>query len=70
LRQVNVSIEVARKRSELFVGSDLIFGALAVAQNRLRGFLIVPEIRRGNAAFQGFQAFAMGSRVKDSSEPL
>jgi hypothetical protein len=46
---MDVRVQVAGKRSELFVGGDLIFGALAVAQNGLRGFLIVPEIGRGNA---------------------
>jgi hypothetical protein len=35
----------------------------------LRGFLIVPEIGRGDAVFQGLQAFAMGRGVKDNSEP-
>jgi hypothetical protein len=49
LREVNVSVQVAGKRSELFVGGDLILGAFAVTQDGLRGFLIVPEIGRGNA---------------------
>jgi hypothetical protein len=47
----------------------LIFGALAVAQNRLRGVLIVPEIGLSNAGFQRLQALAMRRRVKDNSEP-
>jgi len=67
---VNVSVQVAGKRSELFVSGDLILGALAVTQDGLRGFLIVPEIGRGDAVFQGLQAFAMGRGVKDNSEPL
>jgi hypothetical protein len=46
---MDVSVQVAGKRSELFVGGDLIFRALAIAQDGLRGFLIVPEIGRGNA---------------------
>jgi hypothetical protein len=67
--EVNVGVEIAGKRIELFVGGNLIFRALAVAQDGLRGFLIVPEIGRGDAGFEGFQAFAMGSGVKDNSEP-
>jgi hypothetical protein len=33
----------------------------------LRGFLIVPETGIGDARFEGFQAFALLRRVKDSS---
>ena len=51
LREMDVRIEIAGKRSELFVGGYLIFGALAIAQDGLRSFLIVPEIGRGNARF-------------------
>jgi len=69
LGQIDVGIEIAGKRGQLFVGGNLIFGALAIAQDGLRRFLIVPEIRLGDARFQRFQAFAMGSSVKDSSEP-
>jgi hypothetical protein len=69
LREVDVSIEVARERDELFVGGNLLFGAFAVAQDGLRGFLIVPEIGLTDASFEGFQALAMRSGVKDNSEP-
>jgi len=66
---MNVSIEIAGKRSELLVRGDLIFGAFAVAQDGLRGFLIVPEIGSGDALFEGVQSFAMRRSVKDNSEP-
>jgi hypothetical protein len=69
LSEMNVSVEVAGKRSELFVGSDLIFRALAIAQDGLRGFLIVPEIGRRDARFEGLQTLAMRRGVKDNSEP-
>jgi hypothetical protein len=69
LRQVNVGIEIAGERGELFVGGDLLFGAFAVAQDGLRGFLIVPEVGLTDASFEGFQALAMRSGVKDNSEP-
>jgi hypothetical protein len=65
---VDVGVEIAGKRSELFVGGDLIFRAFAIAQDGLRGFLIVPEIGRGDARFEGLQAFAVGRGVKDNSE--
>jgi hypothetical protein len=66
---VDVGFEVARNRGEFFVGGDLVFGALAVAQDALRRFLIVPELRLGDARFEAFQAFAMLRSVKDSSAP-
>ncbi len=69
LREMNVGVEVAGKRSELFVGGDLIFGAFAIAQDGLRGFLIVPEIGLRDAGFERFQTLAMGRGVKDSSGP-
>jgi hypothetical protein len=47
----------------------LIFGTLAVAQDRLRGVLIAPEVRVGGAGFEGFQAFTMLRGVKENSEP-
>jgi hypothetical protein len=37
----------------------LFFGAFAVAQNGLRRFLVVPEIRLGNLSFERFQAIAV-----------
>jgi hypothetical protein len=66
---VDVGIQVAGKRSELFVGGDLIFRTLAIPQDGLRGFLIVPEIWLCDAGFEGLQTLAMWSSVKDSSEP-
>jgi hypothetical protein len=68
-REINVGIEIARERSELRVGGNLLFGTLAVAQDGLRRFLIVPEIGLGNAGFERFQTFAMRGGVKDNSEP-
>ena len=69
LGQIYVSVQIAGKRSEFFVCSNLIFRTFAIAQDGLRGFLIVPEVGLRDARFQGFQAFAMGSSVKDNSEP-
>jgi hypothetical protein len=67
--QVDVRVEVAGKRRELFVCGNLFFGAFAIAQDRLRGFLIAPELGRCDAGFEGFQALAMWRGVKDSSGP-
>jgi len=64
---VDVSFEVATDGSELFVGSNLLFGAFAIAQNALRGFLIAPEIGVGDAGFEGLQAFTVALGVKDNS---
>jgi hypothetical protein len=69
LGEMDVGVEVAGKRGEPVVGGNLIFGALAVAQNGLRGFLIAPEIGLCDAGFEGFQALAMWRDVKDSSGP-
>jgi hypothetical protein len=66
---MDVGIEVAGKRSKLVVSADLIFRTFAIAKNRLRGFLIVPKVRRRNAGFERFQALPMRRSVKDNSEP-
>jgi hypothetical protein len=47
----------------------LAFGALALFQNALRFFLIVPEVGTGAAFFEGLQASAILLRVKDNSAP-
>jgi hypothetical protein len=66
---MNVRIEIAGKRSQLVVSADLVFRALAIAQNRLRGLLIVPEIRLSDAGFERLQMLAVRLSVKDNSEP-
>ncbi len=48
----DVGFDVAGERGELVVRGDLVFGAFAVAQDGLRGFLIVPEIGIGDAGFE------------------
>jgi hypothetical protein len=53
MRQVDVRVEVAGKRGQLFVGGNLFFGAFAIAQDGLRGVLIVPELGRCDAGFEG-----------------
>jgi len=45
----------------------LFFSALAITQNGLRLFLVVPEIGLSDAGFEGFQTFAVLRRVKDNS---
>jgi len=64
---MNIGLEIAGERSKFLVGSNLFFGALAIAQDALCGFLVAPEIGLGNAGFEGFQALAILWRVKDSS---
>ena len=46
LSEVDVGFEVTGHRSELFVGGDLLFGALPFAQNSLSGFLVASSLVR------------------------
>jgi hypothetical protein len=67
--QADVGFDVARQRGEFVVRGDLVFGALAVAQDGLSGFWIAPEIRIGSTGFESFQALAVLRGVKENSEP-
>jgi hypothetical protein len=67
LREMDVRLYVARDRGELFIRSNLLFGALPLAENALRRFLIAPETGLGDASFEGFQPLVILRRVKDSS---
>jgi len=67
LREMDIGLDVAGDGGELLVGGNLFFGALAFAENPLRGFLVVPEIGSGDARFESFQALAVLRSVKDSS---
>jgi hypothetical protein len=67
LGEMDVGLNVAGDGCELFVGGNLFFSALSVAENTLCRFLIAPEIGVGGAGFEGFQALAVLGRVKDSS---
>lgn len=64
---MNIGFEIAAEGSKFLVGGNLIFSALAIAEDALRRFLIVPEIGIGCASLEGFQALAILWRVKDSS---
>jgi hypothetical protein len=67
LRQMDVCLDVTGEGCELLVGGNLLFGALPFAENALCRFLIIPEIRIGDARFEGFQALPVLRCVKDSS---
>jgi hypothetical protein len=67
LGEIDVRLDVAGNGGEFFISGDLFFGALAIAENALCGFLIAPEIGVGGAGFEGFQALAILGSVKDSS---
>jgi len=64
---MDVRLNVAGEGGEFRVRSNLVYGMFALAENALRGFLIVPEVRFGDARFESFQALAVLRRVKDSS---
>ena len=68
LGKMDVRLNVSGDGGEFFVGGDLLFGALAVAENTLCGFLVVPKSGIGDARFERFQAFTVLRGVKDSSE--
>jgi hypothetical protein len=65
---MDIRFNVAGERSEFFVRGNLLFGALAVSENTLCSFLIVPKIGIGYAGFERFQALAVLRGVKDNSE--
>ena len=65
--KMDVRLNIARDGGELRVRVNLLFGALALAENVLSRFLIAPEIGVGDARFESFQALAILRRVKDSS---
>jgi len=67
LGKMDVRLNVAGEGGEFRVRGNLFFGALALAEYALRGFLIVPKIGFGDARFESFQALAVLRCVKDSS---
>ncbi len=67
LSEMNIGFDVAGERREFIVRGNLFFGALALAENALCSFLIVPERGIGDARFEGFQSLAVLRGVKDSS---
>jgi hypothetical protein len=66
-RETDVGLNVAGDGRQFIFGGNLFFGALAVAKNGLRFFLVVPKIGLSDSGFEGFQTFAVLRRVKDSS---
>jgi hypothetical protein len=64
---MNIGFDIAVERRKFFVSGNLFFGALAIAEDGLRCFLIAPEIGIGDASLEGFQPLAILWRVKDSS---
>jgi hypothetical protein len=68
-RETYVGFDVAGQVGEFFVGVDQVFGAFTVAQDGLRGVLIIPEVGVGYAGFESLQALAVLRGVKENSEP-
>ncbi len=65
--EMDVRLDVAGDGCELLVSGNLFFGPLALAEDALRRFLVVPETGVGDARFENLQALAVLRRVKDSS---
>jgi hypothetical protein len=65
---MDIRFNVSGERVQFFVRGDLLFSTLAVAENTLRGFLVVPKSGIGDAGFECFQAFTILRGVKDNSE--
>jgi len=67
LSKMDVCLDVTRDRGESLIRGNLLFGALSLAENALRSFLVVPKIGVGDACFESLQALTVLWRVKDSS---
>jgi hypothetical protein len=67
LGEIDVGFDVACESFQFLVRGQLIFDALAVAEDALCFFLIAPEVGVGGALFEGFQARAVLGSVKESS---
>jgi hypothetical protein len=67
LGKMDIRFYITGDGTKLLVSGNLFFGALALAENFLSGFLIAPEIGVGDTFFESFQALAILRRVKDSS---
>ena len=67
LRQADVCFDVARFAVEGFFRGDAVFDLLALLQDGLRFFLILPEIRVAYFLFKCGELLASGVSVKESS---
>jgi hypothetical protein len=64
------SIEVGNATSDGLVLVQLFFEALALLQNLLRLFLVIPEVGSGYLGFDTVELSLFAGRVKDSSAQL
>jgi hypothetical protein len=64
---VEIRVDVAHPAVERFLRVYALFELLALLEQRLGLFLILPEIRIADFFFESCQLFAGGSGVKDSS---
>jgi hypothetical protein len=69
MREVDVGIEVVRDAGKFFAGLDGVAGLLALLQDCLRRFRLVPEVRLADFFFECGYFFLIGGDVKDSSGP-
>jgi len=64
---MKVGFQVAQPAGQLLVGLEAVFGLLALLEDFLGLFLVLPEIRLAYFRFQAGEDFAVVADVKDSS---
>ncbi len=67
MRQVEIGLKIARPPLELLVRLDAFFGLLALLENFLRLFLVLPEIRLGGFCFEAAEPLPAARSLKGSS---
>ena len=65
--QVKVGVEVAELGGERGIGLDLLLQPLALREDRVGGFVVLPEIRLGYLLLNLFQLAAARGGVKENS---
>ena len=65
--QVEVGVEVAELGGERVVGLDLLLQPLALGEDRLGGFVVLPEIRLGYLLLNLVKLMAACGGVKENS---
>jgi hypothetical protein len=65
--ELEIRIEIGKLLGELLVRLDLFFQTLALGENLLGSFRVLPEIRLGYLLLEGLELAAAGRSVKENS---